>query len=399
MDIRPIFSALRRHKLATSLIVLEIAVACAILCNTVFVIHQRLARMDVVTGVAENELVWVKSDGIGGDDATAVLERNLAALHGIAGVKSAALVFPLPLAGTSLNFNPDMDADGTVHGPNLGMYVGTSGYLQTLGLKLVDGRDFSADEFAGVDSWLPESPVMIVSRSLADRLWPDKSALGQAFWVGEKRYSVIGVVEHLVRGDLRGTASEYTALFAAGPDRLFSGLYVLRVEPQARDRVVREASELLLRLNPQMLVTDKGTYADMRAGYFRQDTAMAWLLVVVSVALLMVTALGIVGLASFWVAQRRKQIGIRRALGATRDDILRYFQVENFLIVGCGIVLGMVSAFVLNAALMHFYELPRLPLLYLPIGAMALWLLGQIAVLGPALRAADVPPVVATRSV
>jgi putative ABC transport system permease protein len=99
------------------------------------------------------------------------------------------------------------------------------------------------------------------------------------------------------------------------------------------------------------------------------------------------------------VQQRRKQIGIRRAIGATRSDILRYFQAENFLIVTGGIVIGMVLTFFLNVMLMKFYELPRLPLYYLPVGATVLWALGQLAVLGPALRAASVPPVVATRSV
>ena len=126
---------------------------------------------------------------------------------------------------------------------------------------------------------------------------------------------------------------------------------------------------------------------------------MAGLLVGVIVALLGVTAFGIVGLASFWVAQRRKQIGIRRALGATRADILRYFQTENFLIVTFGIVLGVVLAIGINLLLMKFFEVPRLPLWYLPVGVVVLWLLGQLAVLVPALRAAAVPPVVATRSV
>ena len=125
---------------------------------------------------------------------------------------------------------------------------------------------------------------------------------------------------------------------------------------------------------------------------------MAWLLGAVCLALLFVTALGIVGLASFWVQQRTKQIGIRRALGATRGQILRYFQTENFLLATIGIGLGMLLAFAINQLLMGKYELPRLPLYYLPIGAVLLWLLGQIAVLGPARRAASVPPAIATRS-
>ena len=126
---------------------------------------------------------------------------------------------------------------------------------------------------------------------------------------------------------------------------------------------------------------------------------MAWLLGAVCIALMVVTALGIVGLASFWVQQRTKQIGVRRALGATRSQILRYFQTENFLLATMGIELGMLGAYGLNQLLMTYYEFPRLPEIYLPIGAVALWLLGQIAVFGPAKRAAAVPPAVATRSV
>ena len=91
--------------------------------------------------------------------------------------------------------------------------------------------------------------------------------------------------------------------------------------------------------------------------------------------------------------------GIRRALGATRGQIIRYFQAENLLLATLGIALGMLLAYGINLLLMERYELARLPAQYLPVGALSLWLLGQLAVLGPALRAASVPPVVATRTV
>src|SRR5690606_10800475 len=141
------------------------------------------------------------------------------------------------------------------------------------------------------------------------------------------------------------------------------------------------------------------TFSELRDEFYQQPRAMAWLLGIVCLALLFVTALGIVGLASFWVQQRTKQIGVRRALGATRGQILRYFQTENFLLATIGIVIGMLLAFAINQMLMSRYALPRLPLSYLPVGALVLWLLGQVAVLGPARRAAAVPPAVATRSV
>ena len=175
--------------------------------------------------------------------------------------------------------------------------------------------------------------------------------------------------------------------------------YILRTEPGRRAEVLKAAVAALKKADPNTLVVNEDTFDEIRAQFFQQDRSMAWMLVVVIAALMLVTALGIVGLASFWVQQRTKQIGVRRALGATRGQILRYFQAENFLLASAGIVLGMLMAYGINQLLMAKYELPRLPLFYLPVGAVALWLLGQFAVYWPARRAASVSPAIATRSV
>ena len=174
---------------------------------------------------------------------------------------------------------------------------------------------------------------------------------------------------------------------------------MLRVAPPRRAELLAAAASALEQRRPSRIILDQETLEELRARYYRADRAMAWLLVSVCAALLVVTALGIVGLASFWVQQRTRQIGIRRALGATRGQIIRYFQAENLLLATLGIALGMLLAYGINLLLMERYELARLPAQYLPVGALSLWLLGQLAVLGPALRAASVPPVVATRTV
>ncbi|HEX7991705.1 MAG TPA: FtsX-like permease family protein, partial [Stenotrophomonas sp.] len=135
-----------------------------------------------------------------------------------------------------------------------------------------------------------------------------------------------------------------------------------------------------------------------REVYFQQDRSMTRLLLGICLVMLLVTALGIIGLASFWVQQRTKQIGVRRALGATRRQIISYFQTENLLLTTAGIAIGMLLAYAGNLLLMNYFEIPRLPLYYLPLGAVLLFLLGQAAVIGPALRAASIPPIVATRS-
>ena len=115
--------------------------------------------------------------------------------------------------------------------------------------------------------------------------------------------------------------------------------------------------------------------------------------------LVLVTASGILGMASFWVGQRRKQIGVRRALGARRSDILRYYLLENFIVTSIGIGIGIVLALLLNQIVAESLSLSRLPLSDLAIGMVLLWLVGQAATFAPARRASLIAPATATRSV
>jgi putative ABC transport system permease protein len=102
-------------------------------------------------------------------------------------------------------------------------------------------------------------------------------------------------------------------------------------------------------------------------------------------------------LTSYWVAQRRRQIGIRRALGATQPSILRLFQKENFLIALSGVLAGILLAVFLNLWLVSRFEMVRLDPSYVIGCGIVMLLLGQIAVLWPAMRAAQVPPALAIR--
>ncbi|TAA44485.1 ABC transporter permease [Pseudoxanthomonas winnipegensis] len=405
MDIRPILSTLLRHKTAAALIVLEIALSCAIVCNALFLIGNRLDHMQRPSGFDETHLVFVKANGITKDEeAKAVTRADLDGLRAIPGVDSATVVNQIPFGGSTwmsgIKLRPEQE-DSTLSTTN---YMVSEDGLKTLGLRLLEGRDFAASEY--VDDGADWIPSVIVSKALAQRLFPDQGAVGQSIYVfGDKPHRIVGIVEHLPRPRDGGSpAAEYdmSMLF---PLRVTygdgGGAYALRVhDPAQRTAVLEQAKQVIAAHGPTRIISKSGTgtLEDKRARYYRNDRAMAWLLVAVSAALLVVTALGIVGLASFWVAQRTRQIGVRRALGATQGQILRYFQTENFILATLGIVLGMVLAYAINQLLMSKYELPRLPLVYLPVGAILLWLLGQIAVLWPARRAAAVPPAIATRS-
>lgn len=407
MDIRPILSTLRRHKTAAALIVLEIALSCAIICNAVFLIGERLDRMHMPSGVAEDAIVSVSVDGIGHDDnAEALTREDLAALRAIPGVAAVAVSNQVPFGHSSWNSSVMMHPGERKQVLNAAMYLGSEGLVDTLGTHVVAGRAFQDGEYVSFDPGKGFGNLSVnaalITRAMADKMFPGKNAVGQVFYMGDsKPITVVGVLDRLVRpnmpsDDARG---EYSMLFPIRMPYSAAGGYLLRTTPEQRDRVLKDATAVLEKNSPNRIIRDQKTLSQIRAEFFRQDKSMAWLLLSVCVALLVVTALGIVGLASFWVQQRTKQIGVRRALGATRGQVLRYFQTENFLLATLGIVVGMIGAYGINQLLMSHYELPRLPALYLPVGAVLLWLLGQASVLGPARRAASVPPAVATRSV
>ena len=409
MELRPILSTLRRHKTAAALIVLEIALSCAIICNALFLISGRIDNMNVESGIDEAHLVRIQIGGIGNDEqAAALTASDLAALRALPGVTNAAATNQVAFNNSSWNSSVNLTQEQTHQNLNSTIYMGDQALLGTMGLKLVGGRNFGPEdiiEFADLEK--PNSKVQphvaVITKKMGEKLWPGENAVGKQFYSwGDDPIRVIGVVDHLVRPSQQGgpTAYQYSTLLPVRVPYTVGGNYLLRIADPSRAKEVLDAAEKALLANgPNRLVIEKNTTTEMRTEYFRNDRAMVWMLVSVSVALLIVTALGIVGLASFWVQQRTRQIGVRRALGATKGQILRYFQTENFLLATLGIVLGMVLAFGINQLLMGRYELPRLPIMYLPIGAVVLWLLGQVSVLGPARRAAAVPPAVATRSV
>jgi len=404
MDLLPILSTLKRHKTAACLIVLEVALTATIVCNALHLISQRITFLNHDSGLPEAELVVLQIRGTGGAaDADELTQRDLQALKALPGVRDVTLanqvIYGTNSSNTDLKLQP-----GKGDGPRFSgsQYVGDN-IVQTLGLKIVEGRDFKPEEIlrsSQVD--VLDDPLIgqvILNRAMAERVFPGRSAIGQQVYAyGDKPSVVVGVVERLTH-PYPGRARNSEGLSMLFPIRptFRGGSYLLRVDPGQREAIVKAAPATLERHDASRIVTVAKTLLEMRTAYYAQDRAMVWLLGGVCVALLVVTAFGIVGLASFWVQQRTRMIGTRRALGATRGQVMRYFQLENFLLASAGIALGVLGAVALSWLLMANYEMPRLPWFYLPIGAAVLWALGQLAVLAPARRAAALPPVVALR--
>ncbi|WP_329741138.1 ABC transporter permease [Dyella sp. A6] len=406
MQIRPILAALRRHKLATFLIAMEIALACAVLCNACSMISHRLSAMNINSGVDEASLGEIVVTGFDPALTNDLNARMLAGLRAIPGVESVHVVNSVPFGPQGFVAGTTFDQAGKHDAVVTDFYLGGPGTPKALGLKLIAGHFPAAADYQPVPAknYFPKSSRIVITQALATKLWPGENPLGKQLWGGPYQFRVMGVVASLAVSQYTqygARGAEWCAFVPVQPGGPLAGTYLIRANPAVLNRVMVEARAAVRKIAPDAVLDyhSSHTVSFLRERFFKTDRAMTGLLVGVIVALLGVTALGIVGLASFWVAQRRKQIGIRRAVGATCGDILRYFLTENFLVVSFGVVLGMAAALLINLMLMKLFEVDRMPLYYLPIGAVALWLLGQLAVLGPALRAARVPPVVATRSV
>lgn len=407
MQIAPILAALRRNKAGAILIGLQLALTLAIVCNALFIIVQRLGYIGRESGIDEASLFVVRNLWVGksDQDAATLLPRDLATIRATPGVANVYATNSYPLAGggwsTGLSLKPDQEKS-TAH---TGVYFVDENALDTLGAHLIAGRYFTASE---ITDFVPNENLapaaIIVTDAVAKKLFPDGSALGKAVYMGGKTSppsTIVGIVDRLQTPWVGFSWGDKFYLNSTlVPHRMLGNFtqFVVRAEPGRRDEAMKAVQDRLYASDRLRVIPWTRSYDEIRAKAYKKDRGMAMLMGIVCTALLLVTAAGIVGLASFWVGQRHRQIGIRRALGATRNDILRYFQTENLLIAGVGVVVGAVAAVVLNVWLVTHYEMARLSPLYVLTGAAIILVLGQVSVLQPALRASRVPPVTATRA-
>jgi len=412
MEIRPIVSALMRSKVALILIGLQIALTLAIVCNALFIISQRVEAMNRPSGVNEADTFKIGSLGFGtGFNTKNAISEDLALIRSVPGIRDATTINSLPMNNSgwseAVNMAPGQKVPTTV----TAIYFVDDHGIDAFGLKLVGGRNFKPEEIAYREPGSVGFPQgVIITKALGEKLWPGEDPVGRQMYLSDGSQppqTVLGVIERMIapwpgnfsyNGD-RGVV-EYSVLVPQMGAYGSSTAYLVRAEPGRRDELMKTVEAKLAESNHSRIVKGLQSVEAIRAECYSDDRAMMIILATVILCLLTITALGIVGMASFWVTQRTKQIGTRRALGATRTDILRYFLTENFLITTGGLMLGALLSYAFSLWLMtHSQEAKLLPWHYLPAGFVCLWLLGQIAVLGPATRAARVPPAVATRSV
>lgn len=403
MEIGPIWRAMMRNKTGAILIALQIAVTMAIMVNAVSIMQDRATQMARPSGVDEQNIFYITSVGFASDfNERTTIEEDLRALRALPGVVNAIQSNSVPLSGggwsMSLQAEPGEEIDGT----GVALYFVDEHGMDAFGLKLHSGRNFNENEVGWREPGTTEWPnTALITVAMAEALFPDnaESAVGKTVYINDNEpITVIGLIEQL-QAPWNGWDGVERVMLTPS-HTLFEGTrYIIRAEPGMRDELMPKVEAMLAESNKGRLVRQMRTMEETRERSYRSDSAMITILTFTVILLIVITSLGIVGLASFSVNRRTKQIGTRRALGASKVAILRYFMTENFLISVVGVAIGAALTIGLNIVMIEAFSLTRVAWYLIPVAMLMLLVVGQAAVFGPARRAASVPPAVATRTV
>ncbi len=394
LDVIPIIKSLWRNKTGPLLIILQLSLTIAVVSTALFVVSERIAKIERPSGMVDQEVfrIWMRQNSPD-IDIEQIVRRDMEIIRATPGVTDATPISSIPLSGggssTSLYKSPE---DRLADFPSA-IYEMTDHGLPTLGLALIEGRNFNANEinfFARESS--PEQTVAIITKDLATKIFPGESAVGKTVYMGNLQLTIIGIIERLMSP---WPDSEFATSATILPEIMKGNSinYLVRTDSEQRDAIMHYLVERLSSIDSTRLIVDEKSVEQIMREAYASDHAMIKILSFVIFLLTFVNALGIFGLTTFWVTQRRKHIGIRRALGSTKAGVMRYFMLENLILVVFAAIVGSCIAYVNSSYMARTHGMELLRIEYVLITVFFLLLVTLIAAYPPVRRAAQISPV------
>jgi putative ABC transport system permease protein len=327
----------------------------------------------------------------------AFCDRLLERMAAIPGVQAAATGTPLPLQGHEMRIAFDIEERPAAapDRPRSDMAIVTPGYFTALGIPVLKGRDFSGQDDGGA------RPVVVVNQAFARKFFAAEDAIGKRIQPGAGPPGVMREIVGIV-GDAKqavlGTEADPIYYFPykqlpwrIGTIVLRTAIPPLEVEPAAR--------EALANLDRQVPMREIRTGDALSAAVIAPARFLTVLMGSFALIALLLTVAGLYGVLSYMVAKRRREIGVRIALGAGRGEVVGIIVRRAALLVAAGLILGSAGAFGIARLLASviFGAPAQIPsIVAAACGVMAI--ASAAAAFGPAARAADVDPVQALRS-
>lgn len=399
LDVIPIMKSLWRNKTGPLLIILQLSLTIAVVSTALFVVSERIAKIERPSGLAEKELfkLWMRQNSPD-SDMEQIVKRDIEIIRATPGVIDVTPISSLPLSGSGSSSSLFINPDNKLADFPSAIYEMSEQGLSTLGLILVEGRNFNANEinfFAQENS--PEQSVTIVSQDIARKMFPGESAVGKTVYMGNLQLTIIGVVERLMPPWPDADFAASIILPEISKDNSIN--YLVRTNSEQRDEIMHSLVEKLRSIDSTRLIGDEKSMEQIKRETYSSDYAMIKILSFVIFLLTFVNALGIFGLTTFWVTQRRKHIGIRRALGSTKAGVMRYFMLENVTLVLFSAIIGSAIAYVNSSYMARTQGMELLRIEYLLITVVFLLLVTLLAAYSPIRRAAQISPVEAVSNI
>ncbi|KZN50253.1 ABC transporter permease [Pseudoalteromonas luteoviolacea] len=401
-DLKPIIKSLLHSKMTPLLLILQVAVTFTILVNSIYLMVEKRTELNNPSGLAEDSLFsfQMSLNGENTEERVASLYRDLESIRALDSVAEVTTVSSIPLSHRGGGFEIRVDPNETGYITKAAFFTGGHQIIDTMGLNLIAGEGFSPVDEDVVSVFTADRAVdIVITKALAQELYPEDwhKALGKTVYLDQSPQNVRGIVEYLVGPwnfwPQKNNNVIYPTIF------VMSDMNVLvRAHKGQLENSMRDVVELLMQ-DPTRYIDELKSMNELKETAYQAQNAAYTTLQAVIIGLSLITMLAVFGQARFAVLKRRKQIGTRRALGASRAEIIRYFTLENTVLTVCGIAIGMVLTILANNLIVEHFELSPVPMPYLIYGGIIIFVAGFVAVIQPAVRAANVSPAEATRAV
>ena len=402
LELPSIIKGMRGAKVGVTMVSLQIAFTLAAVVNCYAIVSVILTPMLRDPGIDVDNIIHVTNNGIPQRfDPRLSIEEDLRFLSSLPGVRAVTQIQAMPLSSSGWSSSLRTDPDATDTGANGAVYHVDENALATFGAEIIAGENFTFEDIVWNDQQSSINPATtLLTEQLAKALFPDltpSEVVGKTVYDGDILLIVKGVIDFFPRPWY--TEELHRTFLLPRQNAWDNYRYAIRTEPGISDQLIPEIETGLVDLNRDRIIRNiailEETARQTRAG----NLTACLILIVVSIAFLFVTALGIIGLVNLNIKQRTKQIGIRRALGANKGDITRFFLLESSIICVIGIVAGCGLGILINMALVNTMELETLAWWVFGIGSLSMIVLTLAASVAPAIRASSIPPASATRTV
>jgi len=404
MNFKALLKSLLLRKFTTGLLILQLAITLGLLVNSGILALDTQAKISQPTGLDNENILIVSTHPTSGnyrdlDYYRSIATEDMVKLGELSGVKSVSLTNQLPIRTSGMRRNVyDLDdpeqENNDQYLQNVKYILAEETLANTMGFTILEGRFLNQSDQLDFDS--EQKRNIVITASLKKALYGDSSALGQETNNG----FIVGVIKDIILDPTLPIDKQYGYFSNAVMERIYiARYYVLNVEPGQMANVRSKVRDTILGVQAERDIFNVFTMEEHLKEFYRDDQGLADLFLLLCSLMLFVSAISSYAYSQFHISRQQKYIGIRRALGARKIDVLLYVLTETWLVYVLGCLLGVFVAFGFNILLSQHITLSKPDIMLFCLVTCVIFVSGTLATWLPAKRTSDIPPVVATRTV